>query len=161
MPLFRYKAKDAKGQEITGSMEAESRTMVISRLQAMSYFPVSIGAEADKTKSKTLGGYLRSRVTSNDVCEFYRQMADLIAAGIALVKARQIVLGQTPSVALRAIVSAPPKPCQMSACSATTRRVFFSPPPPIMIGMSRVGAGLPAARRCRMRGMASARAAMR
>ena len=34
------------------------------------------------------------------------------------------------------------KLCQMSACSATSRKVFFSPPPPISIGMSRVGAGL-------------------
>ena len=49
---------------------------------------------------------------------------------------------------LWAIVSASPKPCQMFACWATSLRVFFSPPPPISTGMSRVGFGLSLAQRC-------------
>ena len=53
------------------------------------------------------------------------------------------------------------KLCQMSACSATRRRVFFSPPPPISIGMSRVGAGLSLASRDLIRGSAAARSSRR
>ena len=43
---------------------------------------------------------------------------------------------------LRSNVAASEKLCQMSACLATSRSVFFSPPPPINTGIFRVGAGL-------------------
>lgn len=42
MPTFVYKAKDRKGAPVEGSMEADGRQAVISRLQQMGYFPVSI-----------------------------------------------------------------------------------------------------------------------
>ncbi|CPU66620.1 Uncharacterised protein [Mycobacteroides abscessus] len=62
---------------------------------------------------------------------------------------------------LRASVSASPNECQTSACSATTRSVLRSPPPPTRTGMSRVGVGFDAAQRALMRGSAAARSAMR
>jgi len=119
MPLFKYKAKTSKGEMIGGTMDADSRAMVISRLQTMSYFPVSVMAEADAAKAGGLKGLFGSRITSNDICNFYRQMADLIAAGIALVKALQIVLSQTPSESLRAAVSAVTADVQGGATFAT------------------------------------------
>lgn len=42
MPTFVYKAKDRKGAPVEGSIEADGRQAVISRLQQMGYFPVSI-----------------------------------------------------------------------------------------------------------------------
>ena len=44
----------------------------------------------------------------------------------------------------------------MSACFATMRSVFFSPPPPISTGILRVGGGLSLAQRASMRGRSSA-----
>ena len=104
MALFKYQAKDMKGELIAGTMDAESRAAVISRLQAMNYFPVRIDAEVSAKNDKS-GGWLRNRIGSTDICEFYRQMADLISAGIALVKALQIVSSQTPSLALRRVIT--------------------------------------------------------
>ncbi len=43
----------------------------------------------------------------------------------------------------------------MSACWATMRSVFFSPPPPISTGILRVGAGFSFAQRASMRGRSS------
>ena len=106
MSLFKYEAKDAKGQLIAGAMDAESRAMVITRLQAMNYFPVKVQQEGGESRVSGLANLLRSRVGSSDVCDFYRQMADLITAGIALIKSLQIVSNQLTSPALRKVVSA-------------------------------------------------------
>ncbi len=104
MPIFKYQAKDMKGEVIAGTMDVENRNAVISRLQAMQYFPLKI--EAEKTQAeKESGSLFGSRIKSNDICELYRQMADLISAGITLVKALQIVSSQTPSLALRTLIS--------------------------------------------------------
>lgn len=104
MPLFRYKAKDPKGETITGTMDAENRAGVISRLQSMDYFPLDVVEEAKRKDSSGLHLWKR-RIRASDICEFYRQMADLIQAGIALVKALQIVVAQTPCEPLRAIIA--------------------------------------------------------
>jgi len=42
MPHFTYKAKDKSGSPVEGSMDAENRAAVTSRLQAMGYFPIKI-----------------------------------------------------------------------------------------------------------------------
>ena len=62
---------------------------------------------------------------------------------------------------LRATTSGSPKPCQMSACRATSRSVLRSPPPPISTGIGRVGGGLSLASRLSIRGSDSARASSR
>jgi type II secretory pathway component PulF len=71
----------------------------------MNYFPMTVEAEAVQTKAGGLRGFLASRIRSADICEFYRQMADLIGAGIPLVKALQVVAGQSTSPAMRAIIA--------------------------------------------------------
>ena len=53
MPLFSYKAKDPSGQIIVGTLEAESVSLVTSRLQAMGYFPVAIENETLRKKSRS------------------------------------------------------------------------------------------------------------
>jgi type II secretory pathway component PulF len=170
MPAFSYKAKDRKGEIVTGTLDAESRGAVNGRLQAMGYFPISIsggegggistssaragtkpmraksgnggwlagwlakkpgtvgrgapkpaGAAIKKTAARPAakmagrtavreavrrdakpggeGNFLTrkrgGRVRNTDLSEFYRQMADLIGAGVPLVKALAIVKGQT------------------------------------------------------------------
>ena len=42
MPYYLYKAKDSEGQLISGTLEAETRTSAVSRLQVMGYFPIDI-----------------------------------------------------------------------------------------------------------------------
>jgi type II secretion system protein F len=105
MPNFTYKAKDAKGEAIHGSMEAESQAIVINRLQSMGYFPLLVRAEVTGKRISTLSKLLRGRVRNSDISAFNRQLADLISAGIPLVKALAIIVNQTPSENLREIIS--------------------------------------------------------
>ena len=131
MPQFIYKAKDKKGEAVDGVIEAEARSAVITRLQQMGYFPVSIevgqrkggkvvARDANPSRSKTSiskiavkpkvkapgsgMSFRRRRVSTSDVASFNRQMADLLGAGIALVKALTILSKQTESEEMRRII---------------------------------------------------------
>lgn len=107
MPTYAYRAKDTRGETIQGTMEAEAPHAVTSRLQAMGYFPLQI---RDETKARqSAGGLLQSfrrqRIRTSDLTIFNRQLADLIGAGVTLVKALNVIVSQTPNEALREIVS--------------------------------------------------------
>jgi len=107
MPTFAYQAKDLRGETIQGTMEAEGAHVVASRLQAMGYFPLNI---RDETRARQSGGGLflslrRARLRTSDLTTFDRQLADLIGAGVTLVKALNIIVSQTPNEGLREIVS--------------------------------------------------------
>jgi type II secretion system protein F len=145
MPPFSYKAKDKTGKVVTGTIDADARGSVISRLQQMGYYPISIEAggrkvvakaEAatpapaakmpklpslgrkgakpgekarDATPSPTKaaaapGGGRRRRIKTADIATFNRQLADLLGAGIALVKALTILTRQTANESLRDVI---------------------------------------------------------
>lgn len=106
MPNFTYKAKDGKGKLLQGAMEADSRIVVTNRLQAMGYFPIDVRAdESKKKKAEGFGGFFQKRIKTKDITSMNRQMADLIAAGIPLVKALTIITNQTPNESLKEIIS--------------------------------------------------------
>lgn len=105
MPTFTYKAKDQKGELIQGTLEAENQTAVVNRLQAMGFFPVLIQAEArKKDRGSFLGGIMKSRIRASDLATFNRQLADLISAGVPLVKSLGIILNQTSNEQLKSIL---------------------------------------------------------
>lgn len=105
MAVFSYKAKDAKGQVIAGSLEAETVNAVISRLQAMGYFPVSVENESEKKRRTTaVAKRLARRVRINDLATFNRQLADLLSSGIPLVRALGIIQNQTANESLVEII---------------------------------------------------------
>ncbi len=107
MPTFSYRAKDAKGETIAGTMEADGPQAVTARLQAMGYFPLQI---RDETQARKASGGLflnlrRGRIRTSDLTTFNRQLADLLGAGITLVKALNVIVSQTPCEALREIIN--------------------------------------------------------
>ena len=114
MPAYTYKAKGRKGDVINGTLEADSRPAVIARLQAMGYYPLDIrGGETASGNGSGggAGGALAAltkkrgtRIKSVDLAAFYRQMSDLISAGVPLVKGLGIVKNQTPNPSLMEIL---------------------------------------------------------
>ncbi|CAN5199417.1 type II secretion system F family protein [soil metagenome] len=142
MATFLYVAKDKKGDKVEGSMEAEGRPAVVTRLQQMGYFPmqvsqaarkdgkiVAIGgassaaisaqaggkgskkevdakaAKANAPAGMTSGGFFEKKIKTADISNFNRQLADLIGAGIPLVKALGILVKQTPNEKLREVIT--------------------------------------------------------
>jgi len=104
VPQFTYKAKDTSGQLVTGKLEAESTANVISRLQAMGYFPVAVQDSKEAAASSGSRGGRQKRVSINDMATFNRQLADLLSSGIPLVKGLSVIQNQTQNLALREII---------------------------------------------------------
>lgn len=108
MPAFTYKAKDRSGQLINGSLEAESRAAVNTRLQAMGLFPIAIAGDESKEGGGALQRLSQTRapkIKSLDLTSFYRQMSDLIGAGVPLVKSLSIVKNQTTNPTMAKILT--------------------------------------------------------
>ena len=92
MATFEYTARNAQGQETTGTMEAASRDEVVTNLRKNRMVLVRL-REAKKTKRG-------ARVPTRDVVIFTRQFATMINSGLPLVQALDILAQQTENKAL-------------------------------------------------------------
>jgi type II secretion system protein F len=111
MAYFTYRAKDRQGQLISGTLEAESRSSVVSRLQLMGYFPLEVAGGEAAAGERSLSGTIQQirqsggRVRARELTMFYRQMSDLVGAGVPLVKSLGIVKGQCSHEGLKKLLS--------------------------------------------------------
>ncbi len=111
MPVFTYKAKDRQGHLITGSLDADTRVAVVSRLQAMGYFPIDIKGNEASANGIGIAAKIqkaapfRSKIKSRHLTMFYRQMSDLVGAGVPLVKALGIVRSQANDAGLASLIA--------------------------------------------------------
>jgi len=92
MATFEYTARNAQGQETTGTMEAASRDEVVANLRKNRMVLVRL-REAKRAKRG-------ARVPTRDVVVFTRQFATMINSGLPLVQALDILAQQTENKAL-------------------------------------------------------------
>lgn len=89
MPLFEYKARNARGESIEGRVEAASADAVASQLLNTDSTPVSISEVAPKREP--LEGLKQriglNRPTLDDLILFCRQMYSLTKAGVPIIRA--------------------------------------------------------------------------
>lgn len=89
MATFTYKAKTSGGQTITGVLTAESHQAALRTLDEKALFPilVSEGGQAAKTVLPGRRKKLKLRVLTN----FYSQLADLLRAGVPVLRALDVL----------------------------------------------------------------------
>jgi type IV pilus assembly protein PilC len=92
MATFEYTARNAQGQETTGTMDAASRDEVVANLRKNRMVLVRL-REAKKAKRGV-------RVPTRDIVIFTRQFATMINSGLPLVQALDILAQQTENKAL-------------------------------------------------------------
>lgn len=80
---FAYTSRDAGGKLVKGKMEAQSESVVVSRLRTMGLSPVRIGsADAGTGLNREINlGFLTKGVKPQDLAVVSRQMATMVAAG--------------------------------------------------------------------------------
>lgn len=107
MPNFVYRAKDTKGEVIQGTMDAETQAVVSNRLQSMGYFPIHVTSDKKAKRQKEgTRHFFGKRIRTRDLAAFNRELADLISAGIPLVKSLAIIVNQTSNEYFKEIISA-------------------------------------------------------
>jgi len=88
MPDYRYTARELSGSVITGTLTAGSEQEVLGQLAQRSLFPTSIeavvGTEASSLRK-------RRRVRAAQLATFFSQLADLLHAGVPLLRSLDLL----------------------------------------------------------------------
>ena len=84
MPTFEYIAIDGAGVRVTGVLAGASEQVIVGELEARRLTPVSVRAKRDRRP-------LLSRVPARSVGASYQQLADLLGAGVPLMRSLRIL----------------------------------------------------------------------
>ncbi len=96
MATFDYKARDPKGEVVSGSLEAPSEDMVVSKLREQGFLIIEINKFKEaKTKGVSFNITLFSRIKARDLVIFTRQFSTLINSGMSLIESLVVLEKQT------------------------------------------------------------------
>lgn len=99
MPSFTYTAMNTAGKKLNGSMEANNRAQLISKLKEDGLFVLSAEDKADIVHRKEIGSAKRIKI--KPLAIFCRQFSTLINSGITAIKALDILYQQSDDKVLR------------------------------------------------------------
>ena len=105
MPTFAYTAATAQGQRQTGRIDAADRGEALMSIESLGLVPVKIDAAAGtspKGASSRSLSFGRRKVGQPQVLAFVRQLANLLAAGVPLARALEILVRENTQPAAKA-----------------------------------------------------------
>ena len=101
MPDFEYTARELTGKEVTGVLTASSEQEVVNSLSTRALFPIRIDLAATEEVKRRRS---RKRVRSAQLATFYSQLADLLRAGVPLLRSLEILEQQSTRSGLNSIL---------------------------------------------------------
>ena len=122
MPNFTYVALDARGQQVTGVIEAASQNEAVGALRQAGYFPKSVDVETKASKAKVAKAaatkapgapaakgsfslFKRQSIKGKTLMIFTRQLATLIDAGLPLLRSLTVLAKQEKDIVLRSTIA--------------------------------------------------------
>jgi general secretion pathway protein F/type IV pilus assembly protein PilC len=88
LPEYAFTARTAGGEEVTGNMQAENPAAVVHALGERSLYPVNVD---EQSKSAGLRSKTSGKIRRRDVGVVYGQLADLLSAGVPMLRALEII----------------------------------------------------------------------
>ncbi len=106
MPVFDYKALNAKGEQASGIIDADSATDARSKLRRRGLYPTEVTESEEKIdlRSDQAISRLFHRVKAGDVAVFTRQTATLLSSGLQLVQALNALIDQLEKSPLKRVI---------------------------------------------------------
>ncbi len=123
MPRYTYVALDARGQEASGVIEADTQNDAVGQLRQAGYFPKAISEEGKGGKAAKAvkaapkqGGVANKQINisipflekktikGKTLMIFTRQLATLIDAGLPLLRGLTVLAKQEPDAVLRKVI---------------------------------------------------------
>ncbi len=134
MGVFAYIARDPRGERVTGTLAGPTEQVVLAELAARELAPVRIAAVRERI------GWIRPRrIGVRRLARMYRQLADLLRAGVPLLRALRLLgRGKTDlhlSKVMNEIADAVADGARLAVAMEARREVF----PPVQIAMVRAG----------------------
>ena len=102
MPDYTYTAVASSGAKTTGTISAGNEREVAAVLDARGLFPVTIAVLREAGKSRFSFG--RGGVSGRHLATFYAQLADLLHAGVPLLRSLELLEKQSPNVRLQGVL---------------------------------------------------------
>ncbi|HUW81383.1 MAG TPA: type II secretion system F family protein [Phycisphaerae bacterium] len=102
MPTFTYKARTVGGKLVDGVLTADNETAALRALDERSLFPVDVNEGGRASRSLLSGG--RKKIRTQRLAEMYGQLADLLRAGVPVLRALDVLCRQNSSLALTEIL---------------------------------------------------------
>jgi len=132
MATFAYIARDTAGQRVEGKLAGASAQSVLAELQSRQLAPVQVQEVRDQPR-------VQRRVSARQLANAYRQLADLLHAGVPLLRALRL-LGRSKSnprlaKVMAAVADAVADGSRLADAMAAHGDVF----PPVQIAMVRAG----------------------
>jgi len=86
MATFEYTARDEQGNRVSGRLEGMSEQVVLTELESRGLSPLQLRSAGEVT----VGG---NRVSARALARFYRQLGDLLRAGVPMLRAIRLLAG--------------------------------------------------------------------
>ena len=103
MPSYNYKALNAQRQEVSGTIDGVNEKSVTARLREMGLRPFEI-VEQKESKGMSFSFGKKTKIKSEHLTTFTRQLATLLDAGLPLLRALAILVEQSATPALSELV---------------------------------------------------------
>ncbi len=105
MPTFAYTARDARGQQVTGTVSAEGEREAIAAVRADGKYPITVRIADGGQRVETEMPAAISRMSRADLIQFSTQLSIMVETGVQLSEALECIARQAAKPAVRAIVS--------------------------------------------------------
>jgi type IV pilus assembly protein PilC len=102
---FTYKVKDRRGNVRNGKTEGASADLVAKSLRDKGLVPLEVQEKPGGLLQAEISMPGRNRVRQRDVVIFTRQFATMVNSGLSLIKALSVLVEQTDSKALAAVLA--------------------------------------------------------
>jgi len=102
MATFNYKAKTHTGQVVSGVLTAESQQVALRMLDDRALFPIMVVEGGEATKATITGR--RKKVRLKILTTFYSQLADLLKAGVPVLRSLEVLSRQESNPLLTEIL---------------------------------------------------------
>lgn len=103
MPSFTYKAVGQGGKHVTGVLTAENYAVALRQLDELSLFPVQVREGLEPGNVPFARGR-RKRVKGSHLTTFYSQLADLLKAGVPMMRSLDVLAKQSSTGSLQMTV---------------------------------------------------------
>ena len=101
MPSFSYKAVSNAGKQVAGVLTAENYQVALRMLDEQALYPIRV-AEGVETGTRSFGRW--RRIKTSQLTTFYSQLADLLKAGVPMMRALDVLSGQGSQGAMAMMV---------------------------------------------------------
>lgn len=137
MASFDYVVIDQKGKEKKGSMEGANIDKVTAAIKAEGWIPLSVKEQS--LLNKDLNIDIGSGVKPRDLSVFCRQFTSILAAGVTVISALQMLSEQTENKNMRRAIREVQATVEKGETLADSMRVQDKIFPPILVNMVEAG----------------------